>query len=482
MKIPAYLCIKFYSRTRRILSTLLLILLLIFMLSSYYLRFQTPNYKYTQPVNVKTSLACTNDSFAEIVRSEKSWMSFVDSLNIEKVNYHTLSKGFKPSVGMFPFSLISIPLIHANVDFIDFRIRFSVVKSGMNSGVGGLNLLYKQTNDEVAVGEVGNPTASRHYPIYFNMTKYLDGIAVGLPENEIPVNNDALLAVQLPDNTCNPSHSRETFDLVVLVKSCVYCTEQRSYARKTYMKSDHWNNFRVKFVFVVGLPTPTPTNIHYFNGVTVVLNGRSERLSKNLQSSGWSALRELKKESDSHGDVLIGGFYDNYFNLTKKMMLTFRWASMTFHKRTPLFLFLDDDYVLHPENTIKLVRSLNRSEVKWFAGGQVHPTSVVTRPTVGSLSSRWSVSRDEYPWDYYPPYFFGVCYILGAELVEHASIVMSFTQDLRMDDAYLGIVLARLNKSLTNLKQFSVSTRNVDHMSSLVNIQRSMANRLFTSD
>nr|CAH8845876.1 unnamed protein product [Trichobilharzia regenti] len=350
------------------------------------------------------------------------------------------------------------------------------------SGVGGLNLLYKQTNDEVAVGEVSSPTASRHYPIHFNMTKYVDEISAGLPEDEIPVNNDALLAVQLPDNTCNPSHSRETFDLVVLVKSCVYCTEQRTYARKTYMKSDHWNNFRVKFVFVVGLPTPTPTNIHYFNGVTVVLNGRSERLSKSLQSSGWSALRELKKESDSHGDVLIGGFYDNYFNLTKKMMLTFRWASTTFHKRTPLFLFLDDDYVLHPENTIKLVRSLNRSEVKWFAGGQVHPTSVVVRPAGGVSNSRWSISRDEYPWDYFPPYFFGVCYILGAELVEHASIVMSFTQDLRMDDAYLGIVLARLNKSLTNLKQFSVSTRNVDHMSSLVNIERSMANRLFTSD
>ncbi|CAH8845905.1 unnamed protein product [Trichobilharzia szidati] len=480
MIIPAYLCNKLYSMTSRILSVLLLILLLVFMLSSYYLHFQIPYFKNTLPVNVKTSLACTNDSFGEIVRSEKSWMSFVDSLNIAKVNYHTLSKGFQPSVGMFPFSLISIPLMHTNVNLYDFRISFSVVKSGMNSGVRGLNLLYKQTNDELAGRNVSRPTVSRHYPMRFNMTKYMDGISVGFPEDEIPINNDALLAVQSPDNTCNPSHSGETFDLVVLVKSCVYCTEQRSYARKTYMKSDHWNNFKVKFVFVVGLPTPTPINIHYFNGVTVVLNGRSEQLSKKQESSGWSALRELKQESDSHGDVLVGGFYDNYFNLTKKMMLTFRWASTTFHNRTPLFLFLDDDYVLHPGNTIKLVRSLNRSEVKWFAGGRVHPTSVVVHPAGGVSNSRWSISREEYPWDYFPPYFFGVCYILGAELVEQASIVMSFTQEIRIDDAYLGIVLARLNKSLTNLKQFSVSTGNVDHM--LVNIERSMANRLFTSD
>ncbi|TNN18354.1 Beta-1,3-galactosyltransferase 5 [Schistosoma japonicum] len=240
-----------------------------------------------------------------------------------------------------------------------------------------------------------------------------------------------------------------------------------------------WKNFTVRFVFVVGLPTPNETDIYHFDGVNIRLNGRSWAESIKHESSRWSVINQLGNESRIYRDLLIGGFYDNYFNLTTKMMLTFRWACVFCKNETPLFLFIDDDYLLHPNNTIKFVNSIKKSDVKYYAGGSIHSSSIVVRPQNNTYISKWAISTHEYPWDYYPPYFFGIGYVLGADLVCDASVVMSFTQNLRIDDAFLGIVLARLNKKLNNLKQFRVYTDTNFEESGVVVIEKSKAGQLF---
>ncbi|CAH8642222.1 unnamed protein product [Heterobilharzia americana] len=116
------------------------------------------------------------------------------------------------------------------------------------------------------------------------------------------------------------------------------------------------------------------------------------------------------------------------------MMLAFRWASVFCKQKTSLLLFIDNDYILHPNNTINLVKSIGQWNMKSFAGGSLHKTSIVVRPSGYEYSSRWAISSEEYPWDYYPPYFFGVGYILSPDLVQDASVVMSFIQNIRFDD------------------------------------------------
>ncbi|TNN18358.1 Beta-1,3-galactosyltransferase brn [Schistosoma japonicum] len=305
-----------------------------------------------------------------------------------------------------------------------------------------------------AKGESVAYILKEHCPNYFNLTASLQAILSGLSIYEIPINNDALIAMRLPSDTCNPCSRNKKVDLVVIVKSCVYCFEQRAYARTTYMNKDLWKNFSVHFVFTVGLPTPNETSTYYFDGVKTSLTTNSLYLSTKYESSKWSAAKILSNESKVYNDLLIGAFYDNYFNLTTKMIFTLRWITNFCISHSPLFLFIDDDYLLHPNNTINLIRKFNKSQLKSLAAGSVY-FGKVDRPNNG-YGARWAISYNEYPWDYYPRYFLGIGYFLGSDVVHDASIAMAFTKQLRIDDVYLGIILKRLNITLTHLDNIHI--------------------------
>ncbi|VDP32705.1 unnamed protein product, partial [Schistosoma margrebowiei] len=241
-------------------------------------------------------------------------------------------------------------------------------------------------------------------------------------KGSIPCNNNDLIVIRLPKRTCDPCSRTKNVDLVVIVKSCVYCFEQR-------------------FVFTVGLPTPNETNTYHFDGFMTTLTIDAMQLSSKYDI--------LSNESKIHNDMLIGAFHDTYFNLTSKMMLSLRWATNFCIPQSPLFLFIDDDYLLHPNNTINLIRKFNYSQMKSLAAGSVY-FGKVDRPKNGY------VSYNEYPWDYYPRYFLGIGYFLGADVVHDASIAMPFTKQFRIDDVYLGIILKRLNRTLTHLDNIHI--------------------------
>ncbi|VDP94438.1 unnamed protein product [Trichobilharzia regenti] len=272
----------------------------------------------------------------------------------------------------------------------------------------------------------------------------------------MPVNGEPIIIVRIPKKICNPLEPTDKLDLIVMIKSCIYCFSKRSYARETYMKLELWRDLKVQFVFVVGLPTPNETDIYHFEGVNVNLYRDALKLSKIYANSRWLAAKKLENESKVYQDMLIGSFYDTYFNLTLKLMSTYRWAATFCDQKTPLYIFIDDDYVLLPNNTINLVRKLNASFIKSIIGGPVHPSSIVARPSKDYFHLKWAVSEREYPWERYPPYFYGTGYILSSTIVNDASLAMAFTQNIRIDDSYLGIVLSRLNKTLTDMKEFRI--------------------------
>ncbi|CAH8666459.1 unnamed protein product [Heterobilharzia americana] len=263
-------------------------------------------------------LLCANETLTEIIRSQSSWITFLNSLNTANINDNQSIKQFKKSTGLSVFSLTSIPYINGTKELFNFKIQFKVeLKRGHDADI--LNLRYeKKTGEE-------NHTRSRHHPKSFDMSTYLNAISVGFSKPEAAINNINLLVIQFPRNGCN---------------ACL-------------------------------------------------------------------------------------------------------------------------------------------QEEKSFAGGSIHSTSIVTRATDDKLYSRWSISRKEYPWDYYPPFFQGGCYILGADLVRDASIAMSFTQNLRFDDVFLGIVLARLNKSLTLLKEIQNLADGNSNAAEMIIMGRLKANKYF---
>ncbi|CAH8565346.1 unnamed protein product [Schistosoma turkestanicum] len=459
------LSVKIITGIRRIINAILIILFLFY--STIYIlnRNSSRNFQYLRNYTI-----CSYDKLEEVALTEASWINFTDHLKF--INNHS-SERIKMTnffTEFISFHNQNDEIIYKNTALLDLKIHHNIRHD--NRITDSFNDDYLMKNGSyighpvLTKNEKGETVAfilTEHNPKYFNVTAALQAISSGLSVHEIPCNNNNLIVIHLPKRTCNPCSRIKNVDLVVIVKSCVYCFEQRAFARMTYMNKDLWKNFSVQFVFTVGLPTPNETNIYYFDGVTTSLTIDSLQLSRKYNISKWSAAKILSNESKMHNDILIGAFHDTYFNLTSKMMLSLRWAANFCNSQSPLFLFIDDDYVLHPNNTINLIRKFNYSQLKSLAAGSVY-FGKVDRP-INGYGGRWAVSTNEYPWDYYPHFFLGIGYFLGADVVHDASFAMSFTKQLRIDDVYLGIILKRLNRTLTHLDNIHIHPGK-DHLKS----------------
>ncbi|KAL5970417.1 Beta-13-galactosyltransferase 5, partial [Taenia solium] len=58
--------------------------------------------------------------------------------------------------------------------------------------------------------------------------------------------------------------------------------------------------------------------------------------------------------------------------------------------------------------------------------------------------NKWSVEKREVPWTEYPTYTCGAFLLVGFRQVERLAIGMLFTQAFPLEDAYTGVVAARM--------------------------------------
>ncbi|KAH8868680.1 Beta-1,3-galactosyltransferase brn [Schistosoma japonicum] len=406
--------------------------------------------------HLKEDILYRMNMLLKCTESKQMWLQCTEQFNnLNITNYKTL-RVFDSSVRLFHTSFTG--------ELLDIQIPFKINNNHHMNDEFNERYILSNSNYVTRMHDRKSNVILRrrtvHHPKYFDVKKALHAIEVGLPADAMPINGGPIIVVQLPATTCNPNKPSEKLDLIVIVKSCIYCFDRRSYSRQTYMKSKLWKDFRIRFVFVVGLPTPNETDVYHFVGVDVNLHRNALRNSRVYESSRWIAAKKLYNESQTYNDMLIGSFYDTYFNLTSKMILSYRWAAIFCKGQTPMYLFIDDDYVLLPRNTVNLIKSLNSlSKSTSIVGGPMHPSRLVARPSKRRFNLKWEVSMKEYPWDYYPPYFYGIGYLMSSDVINEASLAMAFTQNIRIDDSYLGIVLSRLNKTLINMKEFRYHVR-----------------------
>ncbi|KAF7260301.1 hypothetical protein EG68_02320 [Paragonimus skrjabini miyazakii] len=288
------------------------------------------------------------------------------------------------------------------------------------------------------------------YPQMMNVREAVKAIRLGDPVQCEPVNDPPLEVIRSPLYICTNTNGKNVLDLIVLIKSCSTCFDNRANARNTYMQQKLWRNFRVQFAFVTGIPTEARREKYDFDGVWIrPYNGEGQTNETTLE-----ATRKLLHESAVHHDLLIGNFNDTYYNLTLKLMLTFRWTAAFCKHQASVYLFLDDDYSLVPSSVIRLIRKIPFTVRPYLNGGTAAPDRIVRHPSESSSwGDRWSVSANELPWTRYPSYSSGAAYILGSELVIDAAIAMAFTRYYRLDDAYLGFVWNKLESSVYTIRQ-----------------------------
>lgn len=267
---------------------------------------------------------------------------------------------------------------------------------------------------------------------------------------QTPINDPPLEVIRSPHNVCMGENQNDLQDLIVLIKSCSTCFDDRTNARKSYMRPSLWQNIRIQFVFVTGLPSDDRQDNYNFYGVWIkpYLGKRPKGMTT------LEAKKRLLNESDFYQDLLIGNFDDTYYNLTTKMMLTFRWIAAFCKYQSPVYMFMDNDHSLVPSSTTSLIRKIPLAVKPSFNAGTRMLNQVVLHSSNSSyLDDKWSVSPNEIPWTKYPSYALGSSYIVGSQLVSDAAIAMAFTRNFRIDDVYLGFVWAKLGSHVYALRQ-----------------------------
>lgn len=211
---------------------------------------------------------------------------------------------------------------------------------------------------------------------------------------------------------CGGPNPKDVF-LLLAIKSSPGNFERRETIRKTWGKEKSYGGSEVKRIFLTGVP-------------------RNKEQSKRMSQL-------LFTESQIYGDIVQWTFEDSFYNLTLKQVLFHQW----FAQKCPGAKFVfngDDDVFVHTTNVITFLRSteINRRDRHLFIGALN-----VGMPLVREKPSKYYVSKELFPNDYYEPYCGGGGILMSGFTVSSIHKVSKHIPLIPIDDAYLGMCLKR---------------------------------------
>ena len=196
--------------------------------------------------------------------------------------------------------------------------------------------------------------------------------------------------------------------LLFVIKSAVNKTDSRNAIRRTWANGSNVPGVTVKHVFMLG-----------------------------VSQDNLTIQRIVLEEQEKHNDIVQGYFVDTYYNNTIKLMMAFRWVT-TNCKGARHVAFVDDDYFVSPSNLVSFLQS-EVNQVEWTIYGFVLTSALPVR-----YKNKWHISRQEYPYRFYPPFPTGGAIFLSQEIAQRAYIAMHYTKYIRFDDVFLGIIAWKL--------------------------------------
>uniref|UniRef100_A0A0X3Q3J4 Hexosyltransferase n=1 Tax=Schistocephalus solidus TaxID=70667 RepID=A0A0X3Q3J4_SCHSO len=294
------------------------------------------------------------------------------------------------------------------------------------------------------------------YPQALDMKLVLSDIRNFRPVPEAPIFNQTIRFLNVSSKVCVPGKPIERhLDAIVVIKSAVYNFAERERLRRVYAKeAKRETTFRMIMVFSIGLPRSSGGRFFQREGLNISLPGRAGDSLQKMQSKRSEVLSKLAEESRINGDLVLGDYEDTYYNLTVKLFHTFQWASrfcrgyFTHQQRPPVFIFMDDDYAFNASLMKAELGALSDAKIRRVALGSPLLASRVYRPMISPGFEKWILSKHQVPWPYHAPYFSGTFFILGADVLQEIALAMYFNQQFHVDDAWLGIIMTKLNISV----------------------------------
>ncbi|KAI4879039.1 hypothetical protein NFI96_003883 [Prochilodus magdalenae] len=147
---------------------------------------------------------------------------------------------------------------------------------------------------------------------------------------------------------------------------------------------------------------------------------------------------QLRLESQMHHDIVQANFADSYHNLTIKTMMIMDWLA-THCTQAAYAMKVDSDMFLNVENLMNMLLGPDIPRENYITGRLMW-----NRPVVRTLSSKWYVSKESYPEDYYPVYLLGMGYVFSNDLSGRIVEVSKSIKPFSIEDAYVGECLKHL--------------------------------------
>ncbi|XP_033725428.1 beta-1,3-galactosyltransferase brn-like [Pecten maximus] len=148
-------------------------------------------------------------------------------------------------------------------------------------------------------------------------------------------------------------------------------------------------------------------------------------------------------EARKFRDIVQENFLDSYRNNTYKTIMGYNWA-MEFCPTTSYLLFIDDDIRVDIENLMTHIDDISRQ-----------PQHIIDNLYIGLLipcgepyrdnTSKWFISHEEYPYDFWPPYLAGGAFLMSRLSGLKFQLAIPYVAPVSIDDSYLGIVAKKLD-------------------------------------
>ncbi|XP_041362259.1 beta-1,3-galactosyltransferase 5-like [Gigantopelta aegis] len=205
--------------------------------------------------------------------------------------------------------------------------------------------------------------------------------------------------------------ANERPQLVILVMSLHHMTSQRQAIRDTWGSVSTlgtWpgttEQFSIRLCFVLGL---------------------SKNDSLNMA---------VDKEAEKKGDLILVDIDDTYYNLTRKVLMGFKWIK-EFCPIVKHVMKVDEDTYINIPQFIALINSRDWNNLIY---GPYFPSARVER--VGKSM----VSEEAYPIAVYPPHVKGNMYCMSVTVAMEILAVSEYMPYVNMEDAYITGILAKI--------------------------------------
>ena len=145
-------------------------------------------------------------------------------------------------------------------------------------------------------------------------------------------------------------------------------------------------------------------------------------------------MNQLAEESLRYRDIIMGDFYEDFYNNSMKLEVLFEWSWK--YCDFKYLVKVDDDNFIHMPNLFTFIKTFG-DKPKGVYAGRAYPEIDTNR------GWKYSFTYDEYPSPKLPVFVTGGAVLFSRDVVGGA-IAHFFEPQLKLEDVYVGFLILNL--------------------------------------